>query len=1100
MIEEIKATCTGKEIAVDVEHHDQRSYRGFVCLIQVSTRNKDFLVDPFDIFEQMHLLNEIFSDPRILKVLHGADRDVMWLQRDFSVYLVNMFDTGLATRQLRLQGGYSLANLVSQFCGAMDDGSTGVAADGTASAGAGHVAGDEIHHLRAENAQLRAHVRELQVTLATGVLAELSRLREENEELKSEGAVVAESWVGKGWKGPAALLQAPYDLFIVFSIKAAEITAYYGFSYIYVSYVSDEYGMSDTEAGNLYAAYGFACTGFGLAFGFVIDGLGVRKSMILGCTCSTLYRAICAVSSSRQLMWFSTMTIAPLGAAFGVPVLALAIRRYTHRENRAFAFSFFYSMLCLGCLLGSVIINVVRDVLVDGTIILGVQISWMRMVLCVCTLCTFYTVIAALFVRDIQILSDMPLKDREYCKYKRGNFQVRETLAEIMREPKFWRLAGITGIFIGVRMTFRHVDATFPKYFIRTYGPQAPFEIILAINPIVEMIGTPLMTGLLLKWKSTLTQKLMWGSFISGISVFALAIWESYLGAVMFVLVLSLGEDTIWSPTLYEFSTMAAIEGKEGMYLAITMAPMYLAALPVGLISGWALATYCPQDVPPQERNSQLMWFIIGVTGFISPVLLYFFKKRLILPEDESQADKEPEGEEGEGEVRQTRRLRDAGDAQSPEKAPGSPSMLVIGRPVPELYCAQVKLDKKYQTADWRERPLPTERWRKLQADTHYLLFCFDCLKNALLAQSGMASTSGVNLGIPTLERGDVQATDEGVQALQTVMQQSAALCAQAYREARLDAGELAQGLCKRFGSKQPLETKQLNTLKALAEWRDQLARNMDESSNHVAPDSCLWRICLAMPTSPVKLRSTCNPLPAILQQHAQEVVDIVVKCSQGQTPLELTAREPARPEPRVEEPAVEEEAQELVMKQDWPTRSPEASPRPLVHITATFAGTREVQCKRKWSVLCGFDSASEEPRDSEQSRPQKRARVIRRKLSFGVSAPAVVTAAVPDSASAVLQATVRDLSSACQAEAPSQEGPSDPQAEPGEPGEPGKLGEGQGEPEMPVPLRKRKRKRPQRKRGLAATTNDWTGEPLQAWSSWLQLLQGTRGSETSEP
>ena len=34
----------------------------------------------------------------------------------------------------------------------------------------------------------------------------------------------------------------------------------------------------------------------------------------------------------------------------------------------------------------------------------------------------------------------------------------------------------------------------------------------------------------------------LWGSFISGISVFALAIWESYLGAVVFVLVLSLGD------------------------------------------------------------------------------------------------------------------------------------------------------------------------------------------------------------------------------------------------------------------------------------------------------------------------------------------------------------------------------------------------------------------------------------------------------------------------------------------------------------------------------------------------------------------------------
>ena len=42
------------------------------------------------------------------------------------------------------------------------------------------------------------------------------------------------------------------------------------------------------------------------------------------------------------------------------------------RENRAFAFSFFYSMLCLGCLLGSVLINIVRDMMMDGAVILGV--------------------------------------------------------------------------------------------------------------------------------------------------------------------------------------------------------------------------------------------------------------------------------------------------------------------------------------------------------------------------------------------------------------------------------------------------------------------------------------------------------------------------------------------------------------------------------------------------------------------------------------------------------------------------------------------------------------------------------------------------------
>lgn len=33
------------EVALDLEHHSQRSYRGFVCLMQLSTREEDFLVD-----------------------------------------------------------------------------------------------------------------------------------------------------------------------------------------------------------------------------------------------------------------------------------------------------------------------------------------------------------------------------------------------------------------------------------------------------------------------------------------------------------------------------------------------------------------------------------------------------------------------------------------------------------------------------------------------------------------------------------------------------------------------------------------------------------------------------------------------------------------------------------------------------------------------------------------------------------------------------------------------------------------------------------------------------------------------------------------------
>jgi exosome complex exonuclease RRP6 len=42
----------------------------------------------------MQCLNSAFANPRILKVLHGADMDIVWLQRDFGIYVVNLFDTG----------------------------------------------------------------------------------------------------------------------------------------------------------------------------------------------------------------------------------------------------------------------------------------------------------------------------------------------------------------------------------------------------------------------------------------------------------------------------------------------------------------------------------------------------------------------------------------------------------------------------------------------------------------------------------------------------------------------------------------------------------------------------------------------------------------------------------------------------------------------------------------------------------------------------------------------------------------------------------------------------------------------------------------------
>ncbi|KAM9972782.1 hypothetical protein ACTFIR_012151 [Dictyostelium discoideum] len=104
-----------QEIAIDLEHHSYRTYQGFTCLMQISTRSEDFLIDTLLLRSHIHMLNQVFTNASIVKVLHGSDSDIKWLQRDFGVYIVNMFDTGQASRILEYPSA-SLAFLLKFYC------------------------------------------------------------------------------------------------------------------------------------------------------------------------------------------------------------------------------------------------------------------------------------------------------------------------------------------------------------------------------------------------------------------------------------------------------------------------------------------------------------------------------------------------------------------------------------------------------------------------------------------------------------------------------------------------------------------------------------------------------------------------------------------------------------------------------------------------------------------------------------------------------------------------------------------------------------------------------------------------------------------------
>lgn len=66
MLDELRSA---KEIAVDLEHHDEHSYIGLVSLMQISSRDRDWVIDTLKPWrDKLQVLNQVFTDPDILKV------------------------------------------------------------------------------------------------------------------------------------------------------------------------------------------------------------------------------------------------------------------------------------------------------------------------------------------------------------------------------------------------------------------------------------------------------------------------------------------------------------------------------------------------------------------------------------------------------------------------------------------------------------------------------------------------------------------------------------------------------------------------------------------------------------------------------------------------------------------------------------------------------------------------------------------------------------------------------------------------------------------------------------------------------------------------
>ncbi|HSH03275.1 MAG TPA: HRDC domain-containing protein [Anaerolineae bacterium] len=86
-------------LAIDLESNSMFAYQEEVCLIQISTTDHDFIVDPLANISIEHL-GPIINNPDQEKILHAAEYDLMLMQSQYGWQLNNLFDTMWAARIL----------------------------------------------------------------------------------------------------------------------------------------------------------------------------------------------------------------------------------------------------------------------------------------------------------------------------------------------------------------------------------------------------------------------------------------------------------------------------------------------------------------------------------------------------------------------------------------------------------------------------------------------------------------------------------------------------------------------------------------------------------------------------------------------------------------------------------------------------------------------------------------------------------------------------------------------------------------------------------------------------------------------------------------
>jgi len=220
-------------------------------------------------------------------------------------------------------------------------------------------------------------------------------------------------------------LLLPRQVLIVLTLEFLNSFRSFGLRFVLYNYVTNEFGISDVQAGALLGIKGIVDILFGLLGSIMVDVIGVRRISILATSIAIVGRTLLAFGRTKQALYFALFLFSPCGdALLSVGLHRVALKKLTTPLTRPLAFAMSYAASNLAGALADVLVDQMRGSLEDVQMSGGAVFTPIRQFIVVTWVIVLVTfTIAYCFLEDWTVIdpNDLDLDESEDERRRSGS-------------------------------------------------------------------------------------------------------------------------------------------------------------------------------------------------------------------------------------------------------------------------------------------------------------------------------------------------------------------------------------------------------------------------------------------------------------------------------------------------------------------------------------------------------------------------------------------------------------------------------------------------------------------------------------------------------